>query len=275
MRARERTKRRRGEAAKRQSAETPIPHPQSSIPALNHDSGWTVVHGGRQIGQRFRADWQQIPYEARKRWFVIAGIGLLIAMLLSVALTLWARWLASNGFLENEAEWLRQITNLFPLSFEYSLYLGVVADTVFIISVVVAATLLAIWARRPLRAVSILASFVGSVLVVGVGWALWNRARPDIINGGVAAPSFHSFPSGHTVEAIAIYGLFFYFWISASRRWGERILATGLYLLIILIAAFTRLELGAHWPSDIVASILLGVTWLITLILALRRSEEG
>jgi membrane-associated phospholipid phosphatase len=238
-------------------------------------SAWRVTHGGRQIWQRFRADWQQIPYDHRKQWFVTAGIGLLVSALLSVALTLFGRWLDSNGFLDKEAEWLRWIANTFPLSFEYSLYLGVIADTVVIISVVVAATLLAIWVRRPLYAVSILASLGGSVLIIGVGWLLWDRARPEIIKDGVVAPSLHSFPSGHTVEGIAIYGLFFYFWISASRHWGERILAGLLYLLIILIVAFTRLELGAHWPSDIVASILLGAAWLITLILALRRSGEG
>jgi undecaprenyl-diphosphatase len=241
----------------------------------HNDSAWQVIHGGRQIWQRFRSDWQQIPYDHRKQWFVTAGIGLLVAVLLSVALTLFGQWLDSNSFLDNEAEWLLWIVSVSPLSFEYSLYLGVVGDTIFIISVVVAATLLAIWVRRPLHAVSILASFVGSILIIGVGWLLWDRARPDIINGGVAAPSFHSFPSGHTVEGIAIYGLFFYFWISASRHWGERILAGLLSLLILLIVAFTRLELGAHWPSDIIASILLGVAWLITLILALRRSGEG
>lgn len=236
-------------------------------------SNWWVTRKRRQLWQRFRADWEQIPYERRKRWFAVAGMGWLVAALLSVTLTLLARRLSNSGALDREEALLRWLVDVSPLSFEYALYLGVIGDTVFIFLLAPAAALLAIGLGRPLRAVTILAALFGATLFVGIGWFLWDRARPDIINGGVAAPSFHSFPSGHTVQAIALYGIFTYFWISASRHWGERILASALYFFVLLIITFSRFELGAHWPSDILAAIPLGVLWLSTLILALRRSE--
>ncbi|MBX2997364.1 MAG: phosphatase PAP2 family protein [Caldilineaceae bacterium] len=236
-------------------------------------SNWWVTRGRRKLWRRFRADWRQIPYERRKRWFTIAGIGWLLIALVSVGLTLFARQLSENGALDGDAALLLWLVDRSPLSFEYALYLGVIGDTVFIFLMAPAAALLAIGLGYPLRAITILAALFGATALVGVGWLLWDRARPDIIYDGVASPSFHSFPSGHTTQAIAVYGILTYFWISASRHWGERILAGVIYLLILLIVTFSRLELGAHWPSDIVAAIPLGVFWLITLILALRGEK--
>jgi undecaprenyl-diphosphatase len=251
-------------------------NPQSAVrnsPFTSNNSNWWVTRGGQRLWHRFRADWGQIPYERRKRWFAVVGIGWLVTALLTVALTLLVRQFNNTGALDGDEALLRWIVDVSPLSFEYALYLGVIGDTVIVFLLMAAATLLASAVGRPLRALAILASLLGATMFVGMGWLLWDRARPEIINGGVAAPSFHSFPSGHTVQAIALYGILTYFWISASRHWGEKVLAGAVYLLILLIITVSRLELGAHWPSDILAALPLGAFWLITLILALRRSE--
>jgi hypothetical protein len=41
-------------------------------------------------------------------------------------------------------------------------------------------------------------------LVVRFGWMIWDRARPDLLYGGIARPSFRSFPSGHAAKTMSL-----------------------------------------------------------------------
>jgi membrane-associated phospholipid phosphatase len=95
----------------------------------------------------------------------------------------------------------------------------------------------------------------------------------DIANG-IASPGLHSFPSGHVVVSVTMYGLIFYLWCRASRSWVERGIAIAFGTVWLGLIAASRLTLGAHWPSDIIAGFILGVLWLITVILALERGQR-
>src|SRR3712207_6934939 len=53
----------------------------------------------------------------------------------------------------------------------------------------------------------------------------WDRARPDLVAGGAAALSTHSYPSGHTLLICTTYGLLAWLWIRSTRVWAERALA--------------------------------------------------
>jgi membrane-associated phospholipid phosphatase len=107
------------------------------------------------------------------------------------------------------------------------------------------------------------------------GWSLWNRARPDLIAGGIAAPGFHSFPSGHAVLVVVVYGLVAYLWVRASRSWLERLLAIGIFIVWASLVGTARLALGSHWPSDVLGGFVIGLVWLTMVIMALRRAEQS
>lgn len=90
------------------------------------------------------------------------------------------------------------------------------------------------------------------------------RARPMAMYDGVDQ---FSFPSGHAASSIVIYGFLAFLLARGKRpriRFGIALLAAGLVGLI----AFSRLYLGAHWLSDVLASLSLGTAWVALLSIA-------
>jgi membrane-associated phospholipid phosphatase len=113
---------------------------------------------------------------------------------------------------------------------------------------------------------------VGAVLFFGVvigGWLLesllkilYHRARPDLWPALVTEKTF-SFPSGHATMSTLFYGataaLVFHF----SRSRALRTLAVSAAALVILLVCYSRIYLGAHWLTDVLAGILVGLFWVV------------
>lgn len=116
-------------------------------------------------------------------------------------------------------------------------------------------------------------SYFNSLLIFVLGgelfvWIIKNiieRPRPPLAEALVIENSY-SFPSGHSFIAIAFYGLItFFLFETFKRKWLKAItLILGL-ILVVLIGA-SRIYLGAHWPSDVLASYASGLAWLSIII---------
>ena len=75
-----------------------------------------------------------------------------------------------------------------------------------------------------------------------------------------------SFPSGHTVSAMILFGLVFYLAPTLVRRkWAARTVRILSVLLVVMIST-SRVYLGAHWPSDVLGGFLFGYLALAMLI---------
>lgn len=114
--------------------------------------------------------------------------------------------------------------------------------------------------RRRRAAATVFFTLAGSYLAIFLLKENFSRLRPD--GCPLGDPSF---PSGHATTAFYFYGtLFNLITRFAKMRWREVLaLGTGLGLLILLIA-FSRIYLGCHYPSDILAGFLLGGIWALT-----------
>ena len=77
----------------------------------------------------------------------------------------------------------------------------------------------------------------------------------------------------HAAVACTVYGFLIYLWFRDAPSSLERLLAIVLFVLWVGLIGSARLELGAHWPSDVIAGLFLGMSWLLVVILALRRAE--
>ncbi|MGB3642815.1 MAG: phosphatase PAP2 family protein [Rivularia sp. (in: cyanobacteria)] len=117
----------------------------------------------------------------------------------------------------------------------------------------------------------------------GIGLNIWlknifARVRPALWERIVDATSY-SFPSGHAMVSLVVYGFIGYLLIANFRSWSSLIFI--LTSIIILAIGFSRLYLGVHWPTDIIAGYAAGLVWLISCILSteilqflLRRESQ-
>jgi len=111
-----------------------------------------------------------------------------------------------------------------------------------------------------------LATGLGTLLVALIK-NLFKVARPQDLYHGISS---YSFPSGHATMSLIVFG-FLAFLISRGlpprRRWWPFVPAALLCLLISL----SRLYLGAHWASDVIGGLLLGLLWAGVLAAAYVR----
>ncbi|MEG8033038.1 phosphatase PAP2 family protein [Sphingomonas aurantiaca] len=128
--------------------------------------------------------------------------------------------------------------------------------------------------RLWLTAVAIVASSIGGNIVVELVKLHVARPRPDIVEHLVAVTHM-SFPSGHSANSAIVYltlaGL-------ASQVTEHR--ATRAYLLVVailLVGAIgcSRVYLGVHWPSDVLAGWSFGTLWALAWWLATARARRA
>lgn len=89
---------------------------------------------------------------------------------------------------------------------------------------------------------------------------IFNRARPE---GAVFLESTNSFPSGHATIAVAFYGFIAYLLLKKTKSKFCSFIIILFTLIIIIAIGFSRLYLGVHYISDVLAGYLVGLVWLI------------
>src|SRR5215211_898434 len=133
-----------------------------------------------------------------------------------------------------------------------------------------------------LSAVLLVVSTGGSIVLTTVLKGVFGRARPELFDSGYQA-SFYSFPSGHATVAVGFYGMLtviLAYRLRGLARW--LVVASG--VLIVLTIGFSRLYLGVHYPTDILAGYLAALLWLVCVggvyalwlsVRGLRAAESG
>jgi undecaprenyl-diphosphatase len=129
--------------------------------------------------------------------------------------------------------------------------------------------------RRYAEAVIVAVALIGATLFTDAVKDLIARPRPP---GPHLAPAGgYSFPSGHTLNSTATYGIIaLYAWRSRIRR-GVRWFASCALLAIPFLVGLSRIALGVHYPSDVLGGWLAGaaVVLVVAAITPPRTSEPG
>ena len=131
--------------------------------------------------------------------------------------------------------------------------------TVLVMIVCVAALFLTLTKHR-YSALLLLVATGGGLILDMVLKLQFNRPRPHVFIWGTQAFG-SSFPSGHAMGATITYSTVAYLAARLHRRAWARWLTMSVALLVILLIGVSRIYLGVHYPSDVLAGIIMGLAW--------------
>jgi undecaprenyl-diphosphatase len=258
---------------------------------------WAAIVAGLSINRRVPVE--PLDTERQERWFVahappqlrrtlryldkrvIGGAGSAIAFAIVFAGALSVGWIFEglderDGFArwdESAAEWgASHSTEATTDLLDAITQLGGTGGLLIVMALLALADY---WRHRDLNVVGFLA-IVGlgvSLLNNGLKW-LVDRDRPDI--GQLAGFGGSSFPSGHSAAAAACWAAIALVLTRHSTR-QRRAVAAGLAALVAAGVATSRVLLGVHWLTDVIAGVVVGWVWffLVTLVFGGRILRLG
>lgn len=145
-----------------------------------------------------------------------------------------------------------------------------------VLALVVAAVASYLVAEGKRRHAALVVAAVGSGAVLSELLKLgFNRARPDVVERLTYAVSA-SFPSGHATLSAVTYLTLGALLARAHRRWRVKTLVLGWSAALSLLVGVSRIYLGVHWPTDVLAGWSLGAAWAaLWWLVALRLDRRS
>jgi undecaprenyl-diphosphatase len=104
--------------------------------------------------------------------------------------------------------------------------------------------------------------------------AAFERARPEFADPLLAASSW-SFPSGHAMGTFILCGLGCYLLLRTLPSWTAAAVVVTLSAVWSLVIAFSRLYLGVHFASDVIAGLVAGAAWVAVCVSALEAVRRS
>ena len=133
------------------------------------------------------------------------------------------------------------------------------------------------WRRAWSAVVTLIVAVPGGMLLNELLKLAVQRHRP-YLEGPFVDWNGYSFASGHTIGATLLYGQLALFLLPLikSKHWQG--LTVCLATALVLLVGFSRIALGAHYLSDVLAAIFFGIVWLMVCVIAgkpMRRQSQS
>jgi undecaprenyl-diphosphatase len=130
-----------------------------------------------------------------------------------------------------------------------------------VVTMIVAIAGLFLWLNQHQHsAILLIAATLGGMVLDNLLKIGFNRPRPEIFEWGTYAVS-SSFPSGHAMSSVIVYGTVAYLAARLQRNVRSRVLTMLIAAIIIVLICASRLYLGVHYPSDVIAGVVIGLGW--------------
>ncbi|PLT30664.1 phosphatase PAP2 family protein [Peribacillus deserti] len=116
----------------------------------------------------------------------------------------------------------------------------------------------------------VLSSGLGGLFNFFLKW-LFKRERPDLLP--LIQEHGFSFPSGHSMGSFIFYGSLAIILAKLSHKRAMNWIAGMIFAVVILLIGISRIYLGVHYPSDVVAGFAAGGVWLTVCLVGLEYYE--
>jgi undecaprenyl-diphosphatase len=148
-------------------------------------------------------------------------------------------------------------------------------STTIVVLVTLAAAGFLLMVRRGATALLLIAAIGGGTLLNNVAKLFFERPRPDLVAHAVETQT-SSFPSGHAMMSAIAYLTLGALLARTQKSVTVRFYIVALAVLTTVLVGISRVYLGVHWPSDVIAGWLLGGAWaLICWYVAERLQQRG
>lgn len=149
-------------------------------------------------------------------------------------------------------------TSFFLDLFNWVTFLG---NTTTVITITGLVGLYLFYSKHPrVYTLGLIVTIIGAGATSYILKILVNRTRPDGLIPSIIETS-PSFPSGHATLGMALYGFLAYLLCKTYPKY-TAFIVTGATVLILALG-FSRLYLGVHFPTDVLAGYLFGGLWLL------------
>jgi len=129
------------------------------------------------------------------------------------------------------------------------------------------------WKRWWPSLVTLVVAVPGGMLLNEWVKVLVHRQRP-FVDGPFVDWSGYSFASGHTIGATLLYGQLLLFILPALKGRHWRLLSILSTISLVALVGFSRIALGAHFLTDVLAAVFFGIIWLAFCLFATKSMER-
>jgi undecaprenyl-diphosphatase len=103
---------------------------------------------------------------------------------------------------------------------------------------------------------------------------VFQRVGPRLHNPWIAEAGW-SFPSGHAIASVVVYGFVAYMLLLVLKRQSQRVIVITGFVTMVIAIGFSRIYIGAHYFSDILAGYVVGVAWLTACVTGCELARNG
>ncbi len=130
-----------------------------------------------------------------------------------------------------------------------------------------------LWRQQRYWLLAVILTVPGGMLLNVLMKLAFQRVRPGFIDP-IFTLTTYSFPSGHTAGATLFYGVLAAFLVAHISMWRWRVSVVAAAILLVALVGFSRIYLGVHYLSDVLAAGAEGVAWLALCLTAIQTLRQ-
>ncbi len=157
------------------------------------------------------------------------------------------------------------------ISFKHTklmMYITFLGSFKAVIGIAIITMIIMLFNKKRWEALFFSIAVLGSAIFNSILKWIFQRTRPTI--HPIIQETGYSFPSGHSMVAFAMYGMLTYFIVLFLRKRSAKIITIAFFSVLVLSIGLSRIYLGVHYPSDVIAGFSAGGAWLVICLIFLK-----